>query len=77
MNFQVLLPAATFHKSNMVSMLKPRDKRSHKATPTEVKRHKVSALLEYGIKPSAICAKMGYGPDLFRKVDKLRKAGKT
>ena len=74
---QVFLPAATYHESNLTSVLRPRggDKTTHYATPTEVKRHKVLALLEYGLKPSAICAKMGYSPDLVRKVDRLRKSG--
>ena len=49
----------------------------HKITPTEVKRHEVAALLKFGAKPSEICAKMGYSPDLVRKVDRLRKAGKS
>ena len=51
------------------------DKKPHHITPTEVKRHKVLSLLEYGIKPADICAKMGYCPDLVRLVDKKRRAG--
>ena len=64
----------------MVSVLRARDNNNnecHKATPTEVKRHKVSALLEYGIKPRDICTKMGYSSDLVRLVDKKRRAGQT
>ena len=62
----------------MVSVLKPKvPKIRHKATPTEVKRHKVLALLEFGIKPADICAKTKYSADLVRKVDKLRKEGKS
>ena len=63
----------------MVSVLRKRGKnrQTHRATPTEVKRHKVLALLEYGIKPGAICGKMGYSPTLVRTVQKLRKAGQS
>ena len=62
----------------MVSVLKAKDNRKvHRATPTEVKRHKVLALLEFGCKPADICAKMGYSSDLVRLVDKKRKSGQS
>ena len=65
---------ALFHKSK-----KPKtyNARCHKATPAEVKRHKIVALLDFGIKPADICRKMAYSPDLVKKVDKLRRAGKS
>ena len=34
-------------------------------------------MLEFGIKPADICAKTKYSADLVRKVDKLRKEGKS
>ena len=63
----------------MVSVLKKEGtkKKTHHATPREVKRHKVLALLEYGIKPAEICANTEYGRDLVRTVDKLRREGKS
>ena len=63
----------------MVSILKKRgaDKKPRNITPTELKRHKILSLLEYGIKPGDICAKMGYSRDLVYTVYKLRKEGKS
>ena len=79
--FQILLPAAPFHKKNMVSVLKRHTKgtyaRPRPMTATELKRHKILSLLEFGITPAAICAKMGFSPNLVRRVDMLRKAGKS
>ena len=65
---------ALFHKSNK---RKAKNARCHKATPAEVKRHKIVALLDFGIKPADICRKMAYSPDLVKKVDKLRRASKS
>ena len=63
----------------MVSILKNRgvDRKPRHITPTELKRHKIVSLLEYGIKPADICAKMGYGHDLVRLVDMKRRAGQS
>ena len=37
----------------------------------------MSALLDGGFKPSAMCAYYGYSPDLIRKVQRLKKEGKS
>ena len=41
------------------------------------KNIKVSALLDGGFKPSALSAYYGYSPDLIRKVQRLKKEGKS
>ena len=38
---------------------------------------KVSALLDGGFKPPAIRAHYGYSPDLIRKIQRLKKEGKS
>ena len=84
MLLQVLLPPAPRVRdteqdgnSNMLSVLKPKNTKPHKATPTEIKRHKIAALLEFGIKPDDICSRMGYSTNLVWKVKKLLKEGKS
>ena len=42
-----------------------------------MKNIKVSALLDGGFKPSAMCAYYGYSKDLVRTVQRLKKEGKS
>ena len=64
-------------KDNMISVLKPKNTKLHKATPTEIRRHRIDELLAFGIKPKDICARMGYSEKTVRLVSKLRREGKS